>query len=134
MSQEKYTVSVIEKDGNVSVKDVIRAKDISNTISLDNVVNDSETLDIGKVKGFVKLTVHNPRSRDEKDYQKLVLISDDTDSNETRFYSTGSESFETSFMSLWEEVKELDEYWSIIVFKKPSKNYAGKGFLTCTVI
>lgn len=133
MENEKYTVKVLEKQGTVTTKDIIKAKDISNTIALDRAVDDNNMLDIGKVIGYVKVEIFNPKSHDEKIYRKLVLICENED-GEKNYYSTGSESFESAFIMLWDEVQDLDEWWSVQVFKKPSKNYSGKGFLTCTLL
>ena len=125
-----YSVAVLEKAGELTAKDIIRAKDVSNTISLDNVVSDKgEPKNIGRIKAFIKLQVHNDKSNSDKDYEKLVVINENGE-----MYSTGSESFENSFRNLWAEVENFDDFWELVVFKKPSKNYSGKGFLTCTIL
>lgn len=129
-----YSVKVLDKSGDLTAKDIIKSKDVSNTISLDSVVDEKSVVDIGQAIGYVMLQINNPHARDgNHTYDKLVVIAL-SESGEKRYYSTGSESFISAFNMLWEEVQTIEEDWSIQVFKKPSKNYTGKGFLTCTII
>ena len=51
-------------------------------------------------------------------------------------YVTGSDSFWSSFIDIWDDMKEGEdpEDFSIRVYKRPSKNYSGKSFLTCSLV
>ena len=116
---EGYEIKIIESSQELSARDRLRLKDLSNAISLDREIKENESLAITPT-AYVILAVHNEKS-DNKDYKNYV-ISDDVTGHK---YYTGSESFFTSFRDIWEEMKEEGEY-QIEISKKPSKNYTGK--------
>ena len=122
-----YTTTVTYTSKEISKKESIRLKDLTDAISLDAATEGGETLQIKPVLWAV-VAVHNESSR-EKDYNKYVL--EDADGIK---YVTGSESFWSSFEDIVEEMNGVDEEWALSIYKRPSKNYAGKGFLTCSVI
>ena len=74
------------------------------------------------------LKVHNEKS-DDKEYLNYVIVD-----NEGHKFVTGSQSFWSSFINIYEEMKDEDEEWAIKVYRLPSKNYKGKEFITCSVI
>lgn len=124
---EKAYSAVIEfSNKELSAKERIMMKDTTACSQLDELVQlGGEKLEIVP-DTYAVINVHNEKSKDKKDYQKLVII----DKNGSR-YVTGSESFTRTFRDLCDEMG--DEEFSVLVFKKESKNYAGKGFLTCTI-
>ena len=73
------------------------------------------------------LEVHNEKSQD-KDYRNYIIA----DKNGLKF-RTGSESFWTAFISIWEELKDEDD-WQVKVYRLPSRNRQGKDFLTCSLV
>lgn len=122
-----YTTTVTYTSKEISKKESIRLKDLTDAISLDAATEGGESLQIKPVLWAV-VAVHDESSR-EKDYNKYVI--EDADGIK---YVTGSESFWSSFEDIVEEMDGVDEEWSLSIYKRPSKNYAGKGFLTCSVI
>lgn len=101
-------------------------KDTTNAISLDEVTRDGKF--VLEPDFYAILDVHNERS-DDKDYTKYVIV----DKAGTKLV-TGSNSFITAFISIMDEMTGCDEPFSIEVYRKPSKNYKGKEFITCSVI
>ena len=126
---EGYKVSIVEASKTLTAKERIACKDFSNAVALDSAVSDGEELIITPA-AFVILSVHNERSRNDKDYTKYLLL----DSSGVK-YVTGSESFFTSFRSIFEEMaaEAPDEEYTITCYRKPSQNYSGKSFLTCSI-
>ena len=81
------------------------------------------------VDKWVVVMVHNEKS-DTIDYKKYVIID-----KEGQVYVTGSESFWRSFIAIYEVMSDEEEaVYSIKVYRRESKNYKGKDFLTCRII
>lgn len=123
---ENYSVSIAETSKQLSAKERIAIKDVSDAIKLDEATKD-DTLTI-MVDGYAILDIHNEKS-DNKDYKNYVLVGDDGQK-----YVTGSQSFWNSFKNIWDEMAEVDEGWELKIYRLPSKNYKGKDFLTCSII
>lgn len=126
---EGFNSKIIEASKELNAKERVMYKDTSDTISLDDLTNGEEGSAIIGVTDYVLLEVHNERAQGDKDYQTIVLIDSDGER-----YRTGSNSFIRQFLEIWEEMKDYEEAWGIKVFRKPSRNYNGKEFLTCTVV
>lgn len=121
-----YSVTVKESSKELTARERIMLKDLTNAIKLD-VATDTAELTITPV-AYAVLSVHNEKS-DNKDYENYII----QDANgET--YCTGSESFWTTFKAIWDEMDGEDEAWSVKVYKKASKNYTGKSFITCSIV
>lgn len=123
-----YTVKIKEASMELTNKQRVMYKDTSDAYKLDEVVKENQPFGIEPI-GYVVLDVHNDKS-DNPDYQQYVILSADGSK-----YVTGSDSFFTSFKNIWDELGgvESDEAWMITVHKKPSTNFKGKFFLTCSV-
>ena len=124
-----YEVKIKESSMELTAKQKVMYKDTADAYKLDDVVKENEPLSIEPI-GYVVLSVHNDKS-DNPDYDQYVILSADGSK-----YTTGSVSFFESFLNIWNELGgiESDEAWMINVFKKPSNNFKGKFFLTCSVI
>lgn len=123
-----YAVKIVESSKELSAKERIKVKATDDCVSLDEATKDGDV--IITVDGFVVLEVHNEKS-DNKDYTKYIFM----DKNGTR-YITGSNPLWTSFMDIYEEIKEEineSEPLEIRVYQRESKNYKGKAFLTCNI-
>lgn len=130
--RENYNATIRESSFNMSKKEAIAFKDVSDAYGLDSIVTETEPKIISPA-GYVIIDVHNEKS-DNKDYTKFVIV--DQDGNK---YVTGSESFFDSFSDIWgdmvdNETGEPEEEFEIKIYKKPSKNYNGKAFLTCSIV
>lgn len=123
-----YSVEIIESSKVLSAKERIMFKDLSDTIALDAATQETDYIVI-EPEDYAILHVHNS-NLDTPDYEKYVVI----DKNGQR-YSTGSNSFWNSFMDIYTEMRdETDEKWAVKVYRRKSKNRAGKDFITCSLI
>lgn len=127
---EGYSVSIRETSKQLSAKERIKVKDTTQAISLDDVTQEGDF--ILSPDAYVILDVHNEKAKEgnSKDYVKYVVI----DKLGTA-YTTGSESFFTSLKSIMEEMEAEapGEEYSITVYRRESKNYKGKTFITCGI-
>ena len=124
---EGYTVRIKNCNQELTGKQRVAIKDISNAIALDEVVTVDEHLIINP-DVVAELEVHNEKA-ERKDYAVYVII----DKNGKK-YTTSSESFFTSYKDIAEEMAGETEEWSLDVYKLESKNFKGKYFITCTII
>lgn len=124
-----YNVSIKESSKELTNRERIRIKDTSNAVKLDEAANGDSPLII-EPDYYAVLEVHNEKS-ENKDYEVYIIV----DTSGTKFV-TGSTSFFTSFANIWSEMidDDSDEAWQIEVYKKDSKNYKGKQFLTCSIV
>lgn len=126
---EGYKVEIAHSTKELTVREKIRIKDLSNAIQLDEATQQEGNVVID-FDYYVILKVHNEFSKDEKDYNKFVIV----DKGGNKFV-TGSESFMTSLEEIVDEMADAGETdFEIEVYRKDSKNYTGKQFLTCTIV
>lgn len=126
-----YIVNVVSTSKDLSPKEKVMIKDTTDCVRMDEVTQESAV--IIDVDYWAELAVHNEKSED-KDYANYVVV----DKNGTR-YVTGSTSFWNTFMNIWDEMCDLEgdgnaEPWSLKVYRRDSKNRAGKQFITCSVM
>ena len=124
-----YKVTIKESSIELTPKQRLMYKDTTDAIKLDEAVQENMPLAIEPI-GYVVLSIHNEKS-DNPDYEQYLIISADGSK-----YVTGSSNFFNTFVDIWDELGgvETDEAWMINVYKKPSNNFKGKFFLTCSVI
>lgn len=126
---EGYKVEIAHSTKELTVREKIRIKDLSNAIQLDDATQQEGNIVID-FDYYVILKVHNEFSKDDKDYNKYVIV----DKGGNKFV-TGSESFMTSLEGIVDEMADAGETdFEIEVYRKDSKNYTGKQFLTCTIV
>ena len=127
-----YTVEITETSRELTAKERVALKDTSNAVSLDSAVDTAEG---GKVivkpVDYAVLSIHNENAKEgeNKDYTNFVIVDD-----KGVKYVTGSDAFYSSFKNIYDEMKNETEEWALECYKKPSKNYTGKGFITCSII
>ena len=121
-----YSVEIEETSRQLTAKQRIALKDTSDAIKLDTACEEDAI--IIEPVDFAVLSIHNEKS-DNKDYENYIIIDKNGDK-----YVTGSLSFWTSFMDIYNEMQGEEETWSIKVYKLDSKNYTGKKFITCSII
>lgn len=129
MSKE-YEVKIVESSRDLTAKEKIAYRDFGNAIKMDEELTDESSLLIAPAD-YVVLDIHNEKAKGNKDYRKYIVI--DTAGNK---FVTGSESFYTRFIEIFETMKEdaPNEEYQIQCYKKPSKNYAGKSFISCSLV
>ena len=127
---EGYSVTIRETSKQHSAKERIKVKDTTQAISLDDVTQQGDF--ILYPDAYVILDVHNEKAKEgnSKDYVKYIVID-----KAGTVYTTGSESFFTSLKSIMEEMEAgaPDEEYSVTVYRRESKNYKGKTFITCGI-
>lgn len=123
---EGYTSKIVKSSKEFSARERLKIKDTSNAIKLDQACTEG-VLTITPI-AYAEVAIHNENSQD-KDYPNYVIIAEDG-----KMYVTGSSNFFSTFEEIWEEMTDdSDELFAIDIFKKASKNYAGKSFITCSV-
>lgn len=123
-----YEVTINETSKTLTAREKIKLKDLTICKQLDQLTAEDDVVIID-VDFFVVMDVHNEKAR-ETDYKKIVVV----DRAGSR-YITGSDSFLRSLRSIADdlaEAGELDDF-KIRVYRKPSKNFQGKDFLTCSL-
>lgn len=124
-----YTTSIIESSKELSVREKIKLKDLTSAIAIDKVVEPEKPIDIAP-DFYAYLNIHNEKlPENEQDYKIMVIV----DKSGTKYY-TGSESAISSFVDIFGEMIETAEPFEIEFYKKESKNYSGKHFITCSLV
>ena len=127
-----YSTKIVSTSRELTVKEKITLKDFNDCVGLDTVVINEQGFIIDP-DVIVEVQVHNERAKDDKDYTTIVIL----DKDGTK-YSTSSNSLRDSISDIMDELADLEETdradLKIKIFKKPSKNYSGKYFLTATVV
>ncbi len=126
-----YKAKVCESSRELTAKEKIMLKDTSNAISLDEMTQEAQFNNekvILNIDYYVTIDVHNDKA-DDKDYQQFILVDKDG-----KKYYTGSTSFINNFIDIFEELTEAGEEVTIEIYRKESKNYKGKEFITCSVV
>lgn len=122
----EYSSTIIESLKELSGKEKVRYKDLTASKKIDEEVTDTQSLKIA-LDNYVILAVHNPKA-EQVDYNVVIVIDKEGNS-----YYTSSTTFERALKDVVDAMKDETEDWGIEVVKKPSSNYKGKFFLTCTV-
>lgn len=126
-----YKATVKECSKELTAKERIMLKDTSNAESLDILTQEANFNDkkvLINVDYYATLEIHNEKS-DNKDYINFIVVDKDG-----KKYVTGSQSFISSFTDIVEEMTEAGETdITIEVYRKESKNYKGKDFITCSI-
>ena len=130
-STANYSATIIEASRELSAKERVMFKDLANATNLNEYAKESIASGVKPiitVKDYAIVSVHNEASEDV-DYNNYLLIDD-----EGNKYYTGSVSFWNKFMDIYKEMSTVDEDWSIELNLVPSKKYAGKEALTCSLV
>ena len=121
---ENYNVSIAKASKELTKVERVKFKDTNDCAKLDELTKQGEV--IIDVDFYVLIDVHNEAAKGDKDYQQIVIVD-----HEGNKYCTGSKTFVNTFLNI---ADELDgEEYSVKVIRKPSRNYAGKEFLSCTI-
>lgn len=126
-----YSATIEESSRELTPKERVMFKDLGNAVNLNDYAKESIVAGVKAiiaVKDWAIIAVHNEASEDV-DYKNYLLV----DENGNKYY-TGSISFWNKFMDIYSEMKEVNEDWSIELNLVPSKKYAGKEALTCSLV
>lgn len=127
----EYEVKVGFSSKELDVKEKIKAKDTSNSNSIDAITRESAKTGekiIIDVDYFVVLNVHNENS-DTVDYETYVI----TDKKGDKFH-TSSKPFCTQFRAIADEIIEagIDD-WQIEVYRRASNTNKDREFISCSI-
>lgn len=122
-----YNVTVKEVSKELTHKERVQLMDTTSATRLDKATQDGTRVMINP-DFWAVLSIHNEKSND-KDYDNYIIV----DKDGTR-YVTGSKAFWSTFTDIMDEMEDSGEDFAISVYRSPSKNYAGKDFITCEII
>jgi hypothetical protein len=127
MMDTTYKAMVEDASWTMTAREKLRYTDLTDAIQLDEATQSGDVIiDVDK---WAVINVHNEKS-DTVDYMKYVIIDKDE-----QVFVTGSESFWKSFVQIYEVMSDEGETtYSIKVYRRESKNYKGKDFITCRII
>lgn len=123
---DEYSSEIRESWKPLSGKEKVRYKDLTASKKLDELVTEGESLKID-LANYILLGVHNPTA-DNPDYNVVIVVDKNGES-----YYTSSDTFYRALTDIIESMDGETEPWGIEVVKRPSTNYKGKFFITCTV-
>lgn len=129
MARADYNTKVVSTSREITAQEKFLIKDFNDAIGLDSVVTDSEGI-ILDIDIIAEVQVHNEHAKDDKDYTTIVIIT--TDGTK---YTTSSNSVRDAISDIMDECKDegIEDY-KLKIFKKLSKNYAGKSFMTASIV
>ena len=125
-----YAATISQASRELTAKEKIAFRDFGNAVRLDDVLNDNDSI-IVTPADYVVLDIHNEKAKGDKDYTKYIIISTTGEK-----YVTGSRSFFQRFLDIYDTMAEDapgEEYY-IECYKRPSKNYQGKSFISCSMV
>ena len=120
-----YTAEIVKCNRELTKKEKVMFKNASDCKRLDDKTTATGSVTINPDL-WLTIAVHNDKAKNP-DYTQYIIV----DKNGTS-YLTGSENFWNNFIAIAEEMEGDD--FAIEVYRKPSKNYSGKEFLTCKLI
>jgi len=128
--EKGYKVEIVEASRDFTVREKLAMKELGNAVGIDMALDETDSLIISPAD-YAVLAIHNDKAKGDKDYKKFVVI----DTAGTK-YVTGSESFFRNFMDIYEtmKVEAPEEEYQIECYKRPSKNYSGKNFISCSMV
>ena len=127
--QKAYEANIKVTSKELTAREKIKLKDLSNSQNLDALTQEMGKVIIN-VDYYVILAIHNEKSKERPDYDNIVVV--DKDGNK---YNTGSTSFITALQDILDELADAGEtHCTIEVYRKESKNYKGKDFITCSIV
>lgn len=126
---ENFTSTIIDSSFEMTARERIKFKDLTDAIKLDKETSENGSLKL-TIANFAILQIHNGKSKNNPDYKNYMYIDE-----EGKKYVSGSESLWNAFKDIYDELHADGdtEPITLIFYRVPSKNYAGKDFLTCSL-
>lgn len=129
-----YKSEITFASKELTKREKVMLSDVSSATKFDEVLKGvDETFDIEPV-AYAVVSIENDKAKGEKQYEVIVIL--DAAGNK---FVTGSQSFREAFIGIWDQMTDNGviaegEEFSIRVYKRPSKNYSGKAFISCALI
>ena len=128
MNTNSYTSTIAFCSKELTKVEKIAIKDTGDCNAIDAVLESvPEESFVINVDYYANIAIHNDKAKGDKDYNVYVIV--DADGQK---FCTSSNSFWNSFTDIANEME--GEPFSIKVYRKSSKNYAGKYFLSCSIV
>lgn len=129
----EYTVKIAKSSmEHITAREELMLKSTTGGTAIDETLAslDGNALIIHPLD-YAVLEIHNEKVKEGEntDYTKYIIL----DKDGTK-YVTASENFMNTFIDIFETMKNSDEDYAVKVFRKESKNYKGKYFITCEII
>ena len=122
--KESYKAEIVKSNKVLTAREKIMLKDTTNAISMDSKTTESAFI----IKPVTWAIVHVTNEMSESgEYDKIVILDDKNDK-----YTTGSRSFIEAFSDIADEMDK--EEFCIMIYRKDSKKYTGKSFITCSLV
>lgn len=121
-----FKSEIIDASKELSAKEKVMLKDTTGAEKLDDATKDGDVI-INPVM-YAVLKIENDKSDNPEYYNYMIVDADGTK------YVTGSASFWNSFIDIISEMSGSGEEYSIRVYRRPSKKYTDKDFITCSII
>ena len=129
-----YKSEITFASKELTKREKVMLSDVSSATKFDEVVKGvDDTFDMEPV-AYAVVSIENDKAKGEKQYEVIVIL--DAAGNK---FVTGSQSFREAFIGIWDQMTDNGviaegEEFSIRVYKRPSKNYSGKAFISCALI
>lgn len=129
-----YKSEITFASKELTKREKVMLSDVSSATKFDEVVKGvDDTFEIEPV-AYAVVSIENDKAKGEKQYEVIVIL--DAAGNK---FVTGSQSFREAFIGIWDQMTDNGviaegEEFSIRVYKRPSKNYSGKAFISCALI
>lgn len=129
-----YKSEITFASKELTKRERVMLSDVSSATKFDEVIKGvDDTFDIEPV-AYALVSIENDKAKGENQYEVIVILDDSGNK-----YVTGSQSFREAFVGIWEQMTDngeiaAGEEFSIRVYKRPSKNYSGKAFISCALI
>lgn len=128
-----YQVKIVDTSiSDLNPRMELLLKSTTGGIALDEALEDMDEGEglVIEPKDYAVLEIHNEKVKEGEstDYTKYVILTDKDK------YVTSSMNFFNSFLDIFETMKDSGENYSIKIFRKESRNFKGKYFLTCEII
>lgn len=124
--RQDYNVTVEYASKELTARERIAIKTTDDCIALDTEC-EGKSVTI-QPDFYAVLQVYNEHAEDTR-YRKFVIVAKDGFR-----YVTGSQNFFNSFTEIMNEMEGETEEFAIKIYKRESKNYKGKSFLTCSIV
>lgn len=123
-----YNAKIRYSSKELSAKERIILKDTGNATKLDTLLEDGP-VEVS-IDYYAIVDIHNEKAKSDKDYSQIVIV--DKAGNK---FTSGSNSLIEAISDMSDELyDEGIEEFSVSIFRKPSKNYSGKYFITCSLV
>lgn len=124
-TERNYSVNIKFSSKELTPVERVKFKDTTDVTKLDLATKDGDIIITPDM--YVILDIYNEQAKGDKEYEQMIIV----DKDGTK-YMTGSSNFIDTFMNIAQELDGME--YELKIMSKPSKNYAGKTFLTCAVV